>query len=94
MFVNGARAQSGPNVAGDEFLAKILDVRGTRAGGESFFARGFQIFLLAEVADHGDHFAAAVIFLQPRNNDGGVQTSGIGKHNFLRQFVLLDLRQN
>ncbi len=94
MFVNGTRAQRGPDVTRDEFLAKILDVCGTRAGGERLLARRFQILLLTEIADHGDHLAAAVIFLEPRNDDGGIQTSGICKHNFLRQFVLLDLRQN
>ena len=34
----------------------------------AFLLRGFQIFLLADVADHGDHFAADT-FLQPGNND-------------------------
>ena len=66
MFVNGAGAQRRPDVAGDEFLAQVFDVRGACAGGESFLAGGFEILLLAEIADHGDHFAAAVVFLQPR----------------------------
>ena len=58
VFVHRAGAQRGPDVAGDEFLAQVFDVRGACAGGQRFLARGFQIFLLAEVADHGDHFAA------------------------------------
>ena len=85
VFVDGSGAQRGPDVAGDEFLAQVFDVGGAGAGGESFLVRGFQIFLLAEIADHGDHFAAVIILLQPRNNDGGIETSGIGKNNFLRQ---------
>ena len=75
MFVHGSGAQRGPDVTGDEFLAQIFDVGGAGAGGQSFFSRRFQIFLLAEVADHGDHFAAGIGLLEPGNNDGGVQTS-------------------
>ncbi len=77
---------------GDEFLAQIFDVSGARAGSESLFSRCFQILALPEIADHGDHFAAAVIFLEPRNDDGGIEPSGIGKHNFLGQFVLLGVK--
>ena len=91
MLVDRSGAQRRPDILRDEFLAQIFDVRGACAGGESLFARRLEIFLLAEVADHGDHFATAVILLQPRNNDGGVQPSGICQHNFLRQFVLLGL---
>jgi hypothetical protein len=72
----------------------MFNVCGARTGGESFFSRGLEIFLLAQIADHGDHFATAVIFFEPRNNDGGVQTSGVCNYDFLRQFVLLDSLQN
>ena len=50
---------------------------------------GLQIFLLADVADHGDHFAA-VIFAEPGNDDGGIQAAGIGEHNFFRFWGLLN----
>src|ERR1700722_19261394 len=85
VFVYRAGAQRGPDILGNEFFAKIFDICRTGSGGQSFLARGFQIFLLPQIADHGDDFAAIVVFLQPGNNDGGIQTSGIGQHNFLRQ---------
>jgi len=56
--------------------------------GERFFAGGFEIFLLADVADHGDNFAA-IIFLEPRDDDGGVQSAGIGEYNFFRFGVIV-----
>src|SRR5882724_1276127 len=88
MFVNGAGAERGPDVFANEFFAEILDVGGGSAGGQGFFARGFEIFLLADVADHGDDFAA-VIFLEPGDDDGGVQTSGVGEDDFFRFGLLL-----
>src|SRR5256885_6331765 len=58
------------------------------ASGERFHARGFQVFLLADVTDYGDDFAA-VVFLQPGNNDGGVESSGVGEYHFLGLVQLL-----
>src|SRR6266404_1389553 len=74
VFVAGAGAQGRPDIIADKFFAQILDVRRGSAGGERFLARGFEIFLLADVADDGDDFAA-VIFLEPRDDDGGVESS-------------------
>ena len=100
MFVDGAGAESRPDEVADEFFAEILDGRGRRARGERFFVRGLEIFLLADVADHGDDFAA-IIFLEPGNDDAGIETAGIGEHDFFRfrsgsvhnsSFVIGDMR--
>ena len=88
VFVDGAGAKRGPDVVADEFFAQVFDVGGGRAGGEGFFAGGFEIFLLADVADHGDDFAA-VVFFQPGNDDGGVETAGVGEDDFFRFGLLL-----
>src|SRR5882762_8947077 len=74
VLVDGAGAESRPDVVAHKLFAQIFDVRCGSAGGECFFARGFQIFLLANVTDHGDDFAA-VVFLEPRNDDGGIQAA-------------------
>ncbi len=77
VFVDGAGAECRPDVVADQ----IFDDRGRSAGGERFFSRGFQIFLLADVPDDGDDFAA-VILLEPGNDDGGVKTAGVSENNF------------
>src|ERR1700693_4214652 len=82
MFVNGAGAQRRPNVVADEFFAQVFHVSGGGAGGEGFFSRAFEIFLLADVADHGDDFAL-IIFLEPGNDDGSVEPAGVGEDYFL-----------
>src|SRR5713101_180845 len=91
VLVDGAGAQSRPNIITHKFFAQIFDVRGRSARGKRFLARGFEIFLLADVADHGDDFAT-VVFLEPGNDDGGVQAAGVGEDNFFRlnQFLFHD----
>src|SRR4029077_12915115 len=81
VLVNRAGAQRRPNVIADKFFAEVFDMGGRSARSERFLARGLEILLLADVADHGDDFAA-IIFLQPGNDDGGVESSRIGEHDF------------
>src|SRR5260370_35832078 len=88
MFVDGSGAQRWPDIVADKFGAQVFGVDGRRAGGERLLARGFQIFLLANVADHGDYFAA-VVFTEPGNNDGGIQSARIGQDDFFWFLLLL-----
>src|ERR1700738_1524991 len=88
VLVDGAGAQRRPDVIAHEFFAQVLDVGGGGAGGERFFARGFEIFLLADIADHGDYFAL-IIFFEPGNDDGSVEPAGIGEDYFFRLIELL-----
>src|ERR1700739_3187032 len=81
MFVNGPRAQGRPNIVANKFFTQILDVRGGCSGRKSFFAGSFKVLLLTHVANHGDHFAT-VIFTQPGDDDGGIQSPGIRQNNF------------
>src|SRR5215472_18685470 len=47
-----------------------------------FFRHLVYIIALADICDHRDDFAVIILF-QPRNNDGGVQASGICQYNSL-----------
>ena len=87
VFVDGARAQRRPDVMANKFFLQVFDIGRRCTGSESFLARGFQVLLLAHVANHGDDFAA-VIFLEPRNDNGGVEAPRISEYDFFR-FVLL-----
>jgi len=41
---------------------------------------------LADVAGHGDDFAVIVVFLQPGDDDGRIQTAGVSKDDFFDIF--------
>ena len=79
MLVDGARLQRGENIAGEKFFAQVFDYDFARAGGIGFVDHGFEIVSLAHVANHGDDVVGIVLF-QPRNDDGGVQASGVGEY--------------
>ena len=87
MLVDAAGADKFPKVLGDELLAQVLDMDVAGAGFAGLFLEaGELIAALADIAAHGDDFAA-VVLLEPRNDDGGIQPAGVGECNFLR-FVI------
>ena len=77
VFINGSGFQGGPDEIGDEFFLDIDDVGFGCTGGISLFLDGFVVFFLASVEADGDDLAV-ILFLEPGQDDGGVQTSGIG----------------
>ena len=89
-FIFGACLQARPDVVLDERLVQILDVQLGRAGRQRLFLQTVQLGALADVAGNGDHLAA-VVFLQPRNDDGCIQTAGIGENDFFVLFHNDDL---
>jgi len=81
VFVNSP-AQS----VGQMYRAQILraGLRRARrcAGGERFLARGFEIFLLADIADYGDDFATVILLTRMMMEVSS--SSGLGEDNFFR----------
>ena len=78
--------RSGPqrreNIVSKEFLAQINHCDLRRASLARLLHHLINVIALANVGDHGDDFTI-VVFFQPGNNDGGVQSSGICQDNFL-----------
>ncbi len=81
LLVYGVHLQGGPNEVGDELLPHVLDVDLGRAGLDGLFVEGRQLLSLAHVHRHSDDLAV-VVFLQPGDDDRGIQTAGIGENNF------------
>ncbi len=67
-----------------EFLAYVddMDVLFLDPQHQRLGPRGFQFFTLAEIGGEGDDLAA-VFGLKPFQDDRGVETAGIGQHDFL-----------
>ena len=42
-----------------------------------------ELIALADIGAARDDFAAIIIFLQPGDNDGRIETAGIGQYDFL-----------
>ena len=83
MFVLAAGADHLPQILGDKLFAHVRDVAFLGAGRLGFLLEtGQLVAALADVTAHGDDFAA-VVFLQPRNDDGGIESARIRERYFL-----------
>ena len=84
VLVDGAGADHAPEVFGDELFAHVGDVT---FGGSGLFGLVLEAFelisALADIAADGDHFAA-IVFLEPGDDDRGVQTARVGECDFFR----------
>ena len=83
-FVAGIGAHHREDEIAHEFLAQILDedVLVRNAHRPCLFARGLDLFALAEIGSEGDDFESA-FDLEPFGDHGRVETAGIGKDDFL-----------
>ena len=90
-LVHRARLHRGEDVVLDEFLLQILDIQLGGAGLDGLLLQAVQLGALTHVARHGDNLAVVVILLQPRDDDRGIQTAGIGQHDFFDVFLIHDL---
>src|SRR6266702_3999933 len=75
-FVHRARFNQRPEIAGYEFVAKVFDITFGCPGPQRLFFNAVQFIILADVAGHSDDFTT-IVFLEPRNDDGRVQTAGV-----------------
>ena len=83
MLVDSTGFQSREDVSGEKFFAQVFHDHLCGAGRVSFLDHRFEIVPLANVADHGDD-VVRIVFLQPRNDDRGIEAAGISKDYFLR----------
>src|ERR1700751_526639 len=83
VLVNRARFQAGKDVSCQELFAQVLDYNFAGAGFVSFLDHRIEIISLADIGNHRDH-VVGIVFLQPGNNDRGIETSGIGEYDLLR----------
>ena len=81
LLIHRAHLQRGPDVIGHKLFAHVDDIELFRAGLLGLLMQGFQLFALAHVHRDGNH-VVIVIFLQPRDDDGRIQTAAIREHHF------------
>ena len=81
-FIKRAGTQHGEDEVLGELFAQVFHIGFGCARLEGLFVHAVQVVFLPDVGGHGDHLAA-VIDLQPLEDDGGVQPAGIGEHHFL-----------
>ena len=81
-LIQGVGAKHRKHEVPDELLAQILDEDLLDAEQLRLLPRRLELLALADVGGEGDDLAA-IGLLQPAENDGGVQTAGIGEDDTL-----------
>jgi len=77
--VDGTGAQGREDEIAHELFAQILHIAFLRTGGEGLFADATELVsTLADVGSDADD-ASVVVLAEPRHDDGGVETAGIGE---------------
>src|SRR5690606_6570735 len=86
-LVHGIGAEHREDEVAHEFLAQVLDVDLLHAEHLGLAPRRLQLLALAEIGGEG-HDLAAIGFLQPFQDDGGVEAAGIGQNDLLHAAML------
>ena len=81
-FIDRVRAEHREHEVADEFFAQVVDEDLLDPHQLGLAAGRFEFLTLADVGGEGDDLAV-IGFLQPFENDRGVQAAGIGEHDFL-----------
>ena len=83
ILINSARFYGRKYVIVYEFVRKIFYIQLARACLNRFFFKAVKFRSLPNVAAYCDNFAVVIVFFEPRNNNGRVQTARICQNNFL-----------
>ncbi len=92
-FVHRAGAEHRENEVAREFLAEIVNVDFGSAGLPCFFAQAAEFLFLAEVCREGDDFSF-IGFLQPLQDDGRIQATGICEYNLHEFHLFLSIKRD
>src|SRR4051812_24043371 len=81
LLVNRAGFENGKEEVARELFLRIDEMEVARASAIRLLRESRGFFGLADVDSHGDDFAA-VVFFEPRNDDGRVETAAVGEGHF------------
>jgi hypothetical protein len=80
-FVEGVGFDGGENVVLGELVLGVYGVVFECAKFLGFIFSGFEVFLLSDVDGYCDD-VGVVFFLKPLDEDGGVESAGVGEYDF------------
>ena len=82
VLIHRAGLDSGDDEVVHELVRQVLDIELGRSGLYRLLLQALELVGLADVAGDGDDLAVIIVFLQPGDDDRGVQPAGICKHDF------------
>ena len=82
-FVDGAGFHGGDNKVIHIFIHEIQHIQLGSAGLQGFLFQSLEFVSLSDIAGDGDDFRIVVVFLEPGDDDGCIQSAGVGEYDFL-----------
>ena len=82
-----AELQGGEDVVLHKVLLQVQHIQLGCAGSLGLFFQTIQLRALTHVTGDSDDLAVVVVFLQPGNDDGGIQTAGVCQNDFFDVFL-------
>ena len=92
VLVLRAELQGGEDVVLHKVLLQVQHIQLGCAGSLGLFFQTVQLGALTHVTGNSNDLAVVVVFLQPGNDDGGIQTAGVSQHDFFDVFLFHDKR--
>ena len=82
ILVNGSGLQAGHDVIGCVLLGEVENIQLACARLDCLLFKTLKLVGLTDIAGDCDDLAVIVVFLKPGDDDGCIQTAGIGEHHF------------
>jgi len=82
VFINSTSLYSREYIIVYEFILQIQNDELRSTGLDCLFFQSVQFCTLSNVSRNSDDFAVIIIFFQPRNNDGCIQSARISQNDF------------
>ncbi len=86
VLIKGVGADHRVDEIAGEFFREVVDVALRRAGLERLFIEALELLLLADIGTERDDLRV-IFFLQPNENDGGIESTGISDNNLHPRFL-------
>ena len=89
ILILGVSLQAGPDVVFHIILLQVQNIQLGSACLESLLLQTVQFGALADIAGNGNDFAVVIVFFQPGNDDGSIQTAGVCQNDFFDVLFVL-----
>ena len=81
IFIDSAGFHSGDDIVVNIFICQVQNIQLGSAGFQRFFLQTVQFSSLSDVSGHSNNFRIVVVLFQPGDDDGRIQTAGIGEND-------------
>ena len=83
ILIHGAGFHGGDDVVIHIFFRQVQHIQLAGAGLQGLFLQAVQLGALSDVAGDGDDLRIVVVLLQPGDDDGCIETAGVGEDDLL-----------